>query len=295
LGVSFLARPLVVSAAMNHHGDHGAANAGEQQRCPNCGMVASPAVPTRFAFTLAGASLKTCSLHCLAELAQRAGEAVSNAQAGLFLEPGRMVPAAEASYVIGSAAEEPMSAVSKVAFPSQAAAAEFAAKQGGEVVDFPAALARATAELDEARARLAAKRQQNGRLTEPGPEVGCANCGMFPARYPEHRSQLRTSEKQTHHFCSTRCLVLYLQEKGGSPEAIWVTLHPDGGMDYAPAAYYVVGSSLMGPMGPEAFAYRTRPQALAAAAEHGGRVARFDELAAALGGKSGIHHGMKGH
>ena len=64
--------------------------------------------------------------------------------------------------------------------------------------------------------------------------------------------------------------------------AIWTTVFPDGGYDYAGGLYYLVGSSQMGSMGPEAIPLRTKAAAEQMAAEKGGHIVMFDQLSPAV-------------
>jgi len=107
---------------------------------------------------------------------------------------------------------------------------------------------------------------------------------MYPARYPENRCQLSTAKGETFHFCSSHCLVNFLADPqqfagtGIQIRSIWVTIPQEQSYEYAIGLYYLVGSSIMGPMGKEAIPYRSRAMAETAAKKHGGQVVRFKEL-----------------
>jgi nitrous oxide reductase accessory protein NosL len=107
---------------------------------------------------------------------------------------------------------------------------------------------------------------------------------MYPARYPEHRCQIMTGDGKTHHFCSSQCLVNFLAnpkeylKKDVKAKSVWVTIPQEQSYEYAMGLYYLVGSSITGPMGKEAIPYRSKAVAEAAASKHGGKIVRFNKL-----------------
>ena len=258
--------------------------------CPNCGMMVNMWARTRHAFTLAGEPVETCSIRCMADMAMRADARPADVKAALYLEPEKMVESGQAAYVIGSSAVGTMTMVSKIAFADRGAAEKFAAENGGEVAAFDAAFDRASKEVDMARAKISEKRRATGKIKEPAETDRCTTCGMMPAKYPAHRAQILAGGDSTFHFCSTHCLVEYLAKPADylakPPEAkfTWVTVYPEGDYDYAGGMYYVVGTGVMGPMGPEALPFRKKADAEAMAAKEGGRVKRFAELTAEMVG-----------
>lgn len=260
--------------------------------CPNCGMMLNMWARTRHVFKLSDGQHETCSIRCLADMATKAGEEPKNVQVALYLQPEKLVDATKASYVVGSNAKGTMTMVSKLACDSKASAQQFAAAHGGQVTDFSQTLAKATAELEKSRPNIDANRKKMGKIKEPGDTAQCTTCGMYPARYPMHRSQALTATGDTLHFCSTRCLVSFRQQPSTAVTAYWVTVYPEGGYDYAAGLYYVVGSKTMGPMGAEALPFRKKADAEAFAAKEGGKVVRFDELNPELvgGGHMMQHH-----
>jgi copper chaperone NosL len=181
-----------------------------------------------------------------------------------------------------------MTMKSKIAFASKEAAEKFVKSHGGEVSDFAEAYAAAVKALDMSRPNIDGNRKKKGKIKEPSEEARCVVCGMFPARYPRHRCQILTKEGKTLHFCSTRCLMDYRAnpsqyvEGPESTAATWVTVYPDGGYDYGPGLYYVVGSKVWGPMGHEALPFRKKVDALDLTKKEGGKVVRFNEITPAM-------------
>lgn len=256
--------------------------------CPNCGMSINMWARTRHTFENEAGEFETCSIRCLADLSAKMGELPANAMVALYLEPTTMVPAAAAFYVVGSSAAGTMTMNSKIAFASAAEAAAFAGQYGGTVKGFAEVTEMAAVEAEESRATIQANRLKKGKITEPPADSTCTSCGMPPAKFPKNRAQVTTKNGEHLHFCSTKCLVSYLENPGQlkapAPEisAVWVTAHADGDYEYANGMHYLVGSRLLGPMGPEAIPFRSKAAAEAMARQEGGRVVRWPELKAAL-------------
>lgn len=260
----------------------------DKGRCPNCGMNLNMWARTRHEFSHHEGEFATCSIRCLADMSQNSGDKAMDVKVALYLQPEKMIASEQAFYLVGSSANGTMTMKSKIAFESLAAAEEFASKAGGIIVDYTGALKLATKELSMSRSKIEAKRKKKGKITDPGTDERCSVCGMYPVRYPEFRSQLTTSNGQQLHFCSSQCLINFKAnpkeyvKNAGKIKSIWVTVYPDGGSEYAMGLYYLVGSSLMGPMGREALPYRNKSEALESAKKNGGKVVRFKDLHPAL-------------
>ena len=260
----------------------------DKGRCPNCGMNLNMWARTRHEFKNSEGEFATCSIRCLADMSANSDEKPAEVKVAVYLQPEKMIAAEQASYLIGSTAAGTMTMKSKIAFASKETAEEFAITHGGKVVDFEGALAAATKELSMSRPKIEAKRKKKGKIADPGPEVRCPTCGMYPARYPGFHSQISTAAGKHHHFCSSQCLVAYQANPGkyvkdaAKTASIWVTVFQEGSYEYAMGLYYLVGSSIMGPMGKEAVPYRNKSAAAKSARENGGKVVRFKELTPAL-------------
>nr|MBF0220845.1 nitrous oxide reductase accessory protein NosL [Desulfobulbaceae bacterium] len=248
--------------------------------CPNCGMMINMWARTRHSFSNHEGEFETCSIRCLADLSAKAGEKPENVKVAVYTEPEKMVSAHEAVYVVGSSAKGTMTMKSKIAFADKESAEKFVGQYGGEIQGFEATLKNATMEVDKMRAQIQSNRMGKGKISEPVAATSCSLCGMPPASFPAHRSQLTTTDGENLHFCSSKCLVNYVDEHKDSvkPQASWVTVYPDGDYEFVKGLYYVVGSSVMGPMGPEALPFRKKADAEALIAKQGGRIVRWSAL-----------------
>ena len=260
----------------------------DKGRCPNCGMNLNMWARTRHEFKNSEGEFATCSIRCLADMSANADEKPTEVKVASYLQPEKMLAAEQATYLIGSTAAGTMTMKSKIAFGSKEEADKFATSHGGKVVGFTGALAAATKELSMSRPKIEAKRKKKGKIADPGPEVRCSVCGMYPTRYPGFRTQISTADGKQHHFCSSQCLVNYQADPkqyvkdAAKTTSIWVTVFQENSSEYAMGLYYLVGSSIMGPMGKEAVPYRNKSAAAASASKNGGKIVRFKELSPAL-------------
>lgn len=259
--------------------------------CPNCGMDINMWARTRHQFTIGTVSYETCSLRCLADTVFRAGEAPRAVQAGVYLDPKIMGEAAKGWYVIGSSAPGTMTPKSKLFFASKTKAEQFVLAHGGTLAQFETALLQAQKELEPMRQKLQKKRQHMGKIATPDDTTSCANCGMRPAQYPTFRSQAQVQGEGRLHFCSTKCLIKQKDSFAGKKSSAWVTVYPDGDTDFAEGLYYVIGSDVMGPMGPEPLPFRKKQDAAEFTKQHGGTITTYTQLNPSLfSGK--MHHKM---
>lgn len=113
--------------------------------------------------------------------------------------------------------------------------------------------------------------KKKGKIADPTPETRCVVCAMYLARYPEHRFQVSSGDGEKHHFCSSQCLVNFLAEpkqyvkKAAKIKSVWGIVTEEHSYEYVMGLYYLVGSTLLGPMGKEAFPYRSKALAETAA------------------------------
>jgi nitrous oxide reductase accessory protein NosL len=195
-----------------------------------------------------------------------------------------MVSAASAVYVIGSKDPGTMTQVSKLAFESRDAAEKFMGEKGGKAGNFTNALAAATEELPKAKPMIQTNRKNKGKIVDPVEQDRCPVCNMVPARYPKFNAQLIMADKKRFHFCSTQCLFLFLQEPGKYGVAtaevgdVWLHDQVSGRYIFAKNAYYVVGSKVHGPMGPEAIAFDLKSEAADFAKTNNGQVLKFEKV-----------------
>ncbi|MGD8543110.1 MAG: nitrous oxide reductase accessory protein NosL [Desulfobacteraceae bacterium] len=252
-------------------------------RCPNCGMQRAMWARTWVSFENSDGPQSVCSLHCLADLALKSDESPRQVKVALYLQPQTMVPAETAVFVLGSRAKGTMTANSKPAFASAAAARAFIASCGGRPVDFAAALSAATADLPAENRMIGERRLASGKIVSPvDGQDECPVCQMFPARYPRHQCQVPGADGRVRHFCSTQCLFAFLQNPGAYGEAAggaslwaWVKDYASGEWISAQTAYFVVGSRVLGPMGFEALPFSRRAEAFSFSQKNGGQVLVF--------------------
>ena len=256
--------------------------------CPNCGMMINMWARTRHSFQDSSGDHETCSIRCLADMASKAGENPQSVKVALYLEPEKMVAADKAVYVVDSTARGTRTMKSKIAFASEKNALDFVSKYGGEVKSFTPTMEMAKIEAIRTREKIQSNRMKKGKITSAPAGSSCTVCGMPPANYPKHRSQVTTADGDHLHFCSTQCMVNFLADPDQDlkdkqkANAAWVTVYQEGDYEYANGLYYLVGSKIMGPMGLEALPYRSKKEAMAAAAASGGKVVLWQELTPAL-------------
>jgi copper chaperone NosL len=123
----------------------------------------------------------------------------------------------------------------------------------------------------------------------PGPRDRCAVCGMFVAEYPSWVAAIELEHGRRLFFDGPKDMFRFLLEpetyaRGedvdrDDVERIWVTDYYTTRMIDATTAFYVVGSDVTGPMGPELVPMATREAAESFTADHGGdRVLAFAEV-----------------
>lgn len=220
---------------------------------------------------------QVCSFHCLADWIIKAGQNPTDIMLAVYHKPEKMIPADKAFVVLGSTAAGTMSPVSKIVFDDKTKAAEFAEHCGGEVVDFPGALAAAESSVLKENKMVKARQLKKGKIVEPSQTDRCPVCNMVPARYPYGKCQIQIKSGKTFHFCSTQCLFAFMGKQSlyvdtpVEPFLIWVVDRNSGMWTSGRTAFYVIGSSkVFGPMGYEAFPFNSIAEASAFAAENGG-------------------------
>ena len=254
-------------------------------QCPNCGMVRAMWARTWVVFENSEGKSEACSLHCLADVALKSGEAPRNVQVAIYDRPQAMHPAQAAFFVVGSSARGTMTKQSKIAFAAQKAAVSFSRSCGGQVASFDETLDLARQGVPQENKMIAANRLQKNKILEPvDNQDRCPVCEMYPARYPRHKCQIHTQEPTVYHFCSTQCLFAFLDNSAKYagrevvPFLLWVVDYETQAWISARTAYYVVGSAKQGPMGGEALVFDHRARAEAFTAKHEGRVLLFRDV-----------------
>lgn len=130
--------------------------------CPNCGMNLVKFYKTSHAAELDDGTIhQYCSLHCLVETHEQIDTTMRVVDA-LDL---KFIPASTAFYVVGSSKPGTMTKNSKYAFASKSAAKTFATDNGGDIVDFVAAVEIARKGLAAENKMIAGKR---AKMAEKG-------------------------------------------------------------------------------------------------------------------------------
>lgn len=117
-------------------------------------------------------------------------------------------------------------------------------------------------------------------------QVRCPVCGMFVANYPEWVSQLHLDGDEAHHFDGMKDLLAYYFDPAkfdgrtdAEVKAIWARDYYTLEWIEARQAYFVVGSSVHGPMGHEFIPLASREAAEAFKKDHQGEeILTFDEI-----------------
>jgi copper chaperone NosL len=128
-------------------------------------------------------------------------------------------------------------------------------------------------------------------LPKPQPADTCPVCGMFVTKYPDWIATVLYKDGHAHHFDGAKDLFKYLLAlpkwaPGHSAEdiaAIGVTEYYGVSRIDARAAWYVIGSDVLGPMGHELIPLETEADAAEFLRDHGGKgVLRFEDVTPAL-------------
>jgi nitrous oxide reductase accessory protein NosL len=129
------------------------------------------------------------------------------------------------------------------------------------------------------------------KFPAPGPKDTCPVCGMFVSRYPDWVATVLYQDGHAHHFDGPKDLFKYLLDldkyapghRRADIAAIGVTEYYGLTRIDARAAWYVIGSDVVGPMGHELVPLRTRAEAEEFQRDHQGkRLLRFDEVTGPL-------------
>ena len=128
-------------------------------------------------------------------------------------------------------------------------------------------------------------RLAKGKIVEPVDNKDiCPVCGMYPARFPKNKCQLQTADGEIVHLCTTQCLFEFLKnpqnykKPGMKAKSIWVIDYQSAQWIYARNAYYVLGTTVKGPMGKEAFPFVNSEDAKKFSTDHGGKIVRFNNV-----------------
>ena len=116
--------------------------------------------------------------------------------------------------------------------------------------------------------------------------VSCGKCGMYPAQFPQWQSQIIFKDGSMTPFDGCKCMYNFLfamdkfdqKHSRDDVEVAWVKDFDSGKWVNAADAYYVVGSSTMGPMGKELIPFADQAAAMKFNQEHGGTMMAYGEI-----------------
>lgn len=128
------------------------------------------------------------------------------------------------------------------------------------------------------------------KLLSPGSNDTCPVCGMFVSLYPDWVATVLYQDGHAHHFDGPKDLFKYLHLPKYAPDrskddiaAIGVTEYYGVTRIDARAAWYVIGSDTLGPMGHELVPLATRAEAEEFLKDHDGKhIIGFDDVTPAL-------------
>ncbi len=119
-------------------------------------------------------------------------------------------------------------------------------------------------------------------------EHSCLVCGMTIVNFPGPKGQVCRRDQTMGMFCSTSDMFAWTLQPESKPATLRLYVHDMGVTDWenpsddayidAHEAYYVIDHPKAGAMGPTLAAFGQRADAEAFAAEHDGRILRFDEV-----------------
>lgn len=130
-----------------------------------------------------------------------------------------------------------------------------------------------------------------GSVPKPGAKDKCSVCGMFVARYPEWVAAITLKNGTVRYFDGVKDLLKFYQSperyggKGDSPPTMAISVKDYYSLEFIDgrAAFYVLGSDVLGPMGKELIPFAKEADAAEFLRDHrGSRVLRFRELTPAI-------------
>lgn len=111
------------------------------------------------------------------------------------------------------------------------------------------------------------------------PKDRCPVCGMFPAKRPQFAAAMVLGDGRTFYFCANGCLLRAWRDAPRHLSVAADAIHQMVVLDFfsgevldAHEAWWVVGSEVIGPMGPALVALRTEQDAERFRERHGGKI-----------------------
>ena len=153
------------------------------------------------------------------------------------------------------------------------------------------------------------KEVQTVQTALPDPQIipegaSCGKCGMYPAHYPKWQSQIVFTDGSMTPFDGCKCMFNFLasienydkQHSADDVAVAWVRDFDNSSWLNARDAFFVVGSSIMGPMGKELIPFKEQDAATDFQKKNGGSLMQFADInKEVLKPLSMGHMKMKGH
>jgi nitrous oxide reductase accessory protein NosL len=125
-----------------------------------------------------------------------------------------------------------------------------------------------------------------GQPMEISENVSCGKCGMYPAQYPRWHAQIIFKDGLMTPFDGCKCMFNFLfamdkfdkTHSRDDVEVAWVKDFNSGTWINAVEAHYVVGSSMMGPMGKELIPFTDNAAAMQFHQEQGGAIMEYGAI-----------------
>ena len=116
--------------------------------------------------------------------------------------------------------------------------------------------------------------------------ITCGKCGMYPAKYPQWQTQVVFKDGSMTPFDGCKCLFGFLLNMSQYDNAhstddvavVWVKDFNSGEWLEAEGAYFVVGSSEMGPMGKELIPFGKKSEATRFQEKNGGTLVMYSAI-----------------
>lgn len=114
----------------------------------------------------------------------------------------------------------------------------------------------------------------------------CGKCSMFPAKFPQWQSQVVFTDGSMIPFDGCKCMFNYLLDMGKYSKThtrsdvarVWVKDFNTGTWLDADSAVFVIGSSVMGPMGKQLIPFAEQAAADSFQKKNGGSIGRYSEI-----------------
>lgn len=106
----------------------------------------------------------------------------------------------------------------------------------------------------------------------------CPVCGMFVSKFPRWAAMIVDEHGHKYYFDGVKDMMKYILA-GHKPKRAYVSDYYSGDVIEASKAYYVIGSDVLGPMGKELIAFKSKSEAKRFLEDHGGkRILQYNQI-----------------